>query len=161
MNKEKLQYFKSKLLSEKNKINETISLNSEFKTELSTELSFYDNNHPADTATELVDKEKGLAIENNELSIAKKIDDALFDIENGGYGVCKKCGSEICEERLEFIPYAEYCVSCQKEMADSKPRIRNGYPFSYYYNDFSEDDQTEDNPIEMISNEQYRNQLPD
>ena len=180
---EKLQYFKAKLLSEKKKIKDAIISNSELDNEFSSELSLNDN-HPADTATELFDKEKGLALRNNELSIINKIETSLSDIEKGNYGNCKKCGAEISQERLEFIPYAEYCIACQKELADIKPRIRNEYPISYYSNefgneeniydnlkagnrgtsitgDFGDEENSYDDPIEMISNEQYKNQLPD
>jgi len=179
----RLQYFKSKLLSEKKKIKDAIISNSELDNEFSSELSLNDN-HPSDTATELFDKEKGLALRNNELSIINKIETSLSDIEKGNYGNCKKCGVEISEERLEFIPYAEYCIECQKEMADIKPRIRNEYPISYYENnfgneeniydglksgnrgtfitgDFGDEEDTDEDPIEMISNQQYRSQLPD
>ena len=44
--------------------------------EMATEISFYDN-HPSDTASELFDMEKGLALKGNEMSIISKIDDAL------------------------------------------------------------------------------------
>jgi DnaK suppressor protein len=32
---------------------------------------------------------------------------------DGTYGVCEDCGSEISAERLEFLPEATRCVSCQ------------------------------------------------
>ena len=35
----------------------------------------------------------------------------LKSIENNTYGKCKICGKDIIEERLEFIPYAENCVT--------------------------------------------------
>jgi RNA polymerase-binding transcription factor len=31
----------------------------------------------------------------------------------GTYGVCEDCGSKISAERLEFLPDATRCVSCQ------------------------------------------------
>jgi DnaK suppressor protein len=33
--------------------------------------------------------------------------------EQGGYGVCEDCGRAISAERLEFLPEATRCVSCQ------------------------------------------------
>lgn len=203
MEKEKLQYFKGKLLGEKQRVYDLINQMKEngvinSNSEMATELSFYDN-HPSDIATELFDKEKGLALKGNEMSIIKKIDDALNSIENRTYGKCKKCGENIIEDRLEFIPYAEYCVECQKSISDIKPAEQNnrcveeevlGRPFGYgnndnntevefdaedsyqaverfnrlediveYYNDDDGDGYVE--AIEKISNEQYRNQLPD
>lgn len=161
MDKVKLQYFKSKLINEKEKINKVLGLTEEFSRELSTELSFYDENHPGDTATELFDKERGAALEQNEAFIVKKIDSALKSIEQGNYGVCKRCGKEICHERLDFIPYTEHCIECQNEIGAIVQHRRDDYPFSIYFNDFGEDDSDYDDPIEAISNEQYRSQLPD
>lgn len=31
----------------------------------------------------------------------------------GGYGVCEDCGLKISAERLEFLPEATRCISCQ------------------------------------------------
>ena len=161
MDKEKLQYFKSKLINEKKKINEVLDVGTEFSKELSTEISFYDQNHPGDTASELYDKERGAALEQNEVFIVKKIDSALKSIEEGNFGICKRCGREICQERLDFIPYTEHCIDCQNEIGTGLLNRRNEYPVSMYFEDFGEDDAPYDDPIEAISNEQYRRQLPD
>lgn len=75
MDKNSLEYFKNKLIREKESVNslleemkdnETIDSNSA----MSMELSNYDN-HPADTGSELFEKEKGLALKENEISIMK------------------------------------------------------------------------------------------
>lgn len=208
MDANKLNYFKRKLIKERNNVysllkqmenNEVFNSKVELSTELS-ELSIYDN-HSSDIATETFDAERGMALKEHELTIIKKIDDCLSNIEDGSYGKCKECGSEIPEQRLEFIPYAEYCVKCQDKKNIMLPREKNnrpveeevlGRPFGYGFNDFDEinyevgydaedsyqDVQSNDwrgnvdhefmdedadfvEPIEKISNEQYRNQLPD
>ncbi|MCJ7690335.1 MAG: TraR/DksA C4-type zinc finger protein [Clostridiaceae bacterium] len=199
MDKEKAQYFKEKLISEKSRVNSLINtmkqngvINS--NSEMASELSFYDN-HPSDSASELFNKEKGLALKKNEVSIINKIEDALKSIENGTYGKCKSCGINIIEERLEFIPYAENCATCQNTIDRNKPAEQNnrpveeeviGTPFRYSYSgevgiyaedtyqivehfnkledtaeSYEEDEDGYVEPIEKISNEQYRNQLPD
>jgi DnaK suppressor protein len=43
-----------------------------------------------------------------------KIDEALRKLEEGTYGICEDCGSEISEERLKVIPFAIYCVECME-----------------------------------------------
>lgn len=208
MDTNKLNYFEKKLLKEKDNVysllkqmenNETFNSKVEIATEIS-ELSVYDN-HPSDMATELFDQERGLALKEHELTIIKKIDDCLHNIKDGSYGKCHMCGREIPEQRLEFIPYAEFCVSCQDKANAMRPREKNnrpveedvlGRPFGYGFNDFDEiknevgydaEDSYQDvqrfewrknvdsefvdedadfvEPIEKISNEQYRNQLPD
>lgn len=106
MDKNSLEYFKNKLIREKEgvnslleemKDNETIDSNSA----ISMELSNYDN-HPADTGSELFEKEKGLALKENEISIMKKINDALKNIEDGSYGVCKSCGKTYTKGKIRI-----------------------------------------------------------
>lgn len=201
MEKEKLAYFKEKLVNEKSRVINLINQMKEngvinYNNEMGTELSFYDN-HPSDAATELFDKERGLALKGNEIAIIKKIEDSLKNIENHTYGKCMLCGKDIIEERLEFIPYAKHCVTCQKSIDNMQPAEHNnrpveeeviGIPFRYnnsgkvgvdaedtyqvvesynrtedtigYYDDDDDDDGYVE-PIEKISNEQYKNQLPD
>ena len=43
------------------------------------------------------------------------INNALERIKQGKYGICLKCHKEIPLERLEAIPYAFMCISCQSE----------------------------------------------
>lgn len=203
MNNELKQYFKRKLLNERKSLLGTIEKMKRYDTlnslsEISSELSFYDN-HTGDIAGAMYDLERGAALKENEISLIKKIDEALLDIEHDTYGTCKKCGKEIIKERLEVVPYAQYCVNCQEKISTienasySKRPLEEkviGNPFTYGYNDVSEYDEVgfdaEDSyqgvlqfeklknvedfydedeeyvePIEKISNEQYRNQLPD
>ena len=129
MEEKKLQYFKERLINEQSRVQSLINqlkqngvVNS--NSEMASEISFYDN-HPSDTASELFDMEKGLALKANEMSIIKKIQNALKSIENNTYGKCKSCGNDIIEERLEFIPYAENCVGCEKSIGDKKPAEQN------------------------------------
>ncbi len=44
-----------------------------------------------------------------------KIDEALRKLNEGTYGICEDCGSEISEERLKIIPFAIYCVDCMEK----------------------------------------------
>ena len=42
-----------------------------------------------------------------------EIEDALGLIQQGAYGICSGCRAEIPYERLEALPGARRCVSCQ------------------------------------------------
>jgi len=44
----------------------------------------------------------------------KAIDAALSRLERGRYGICEKCKEEIPIERLKAVPFAAYCIDCQK-----------------------------------------------
>lgn len=150
MKREQQSQFREKLVEEKNRVNKLLSeikINGVYSNnELRQELSAYDN-HPSDLGEEMADAQKEMAIRSNELSIMRKIDDALNKIDEGTYGNCKMCGNEINNERLNFLPYAEYCIKCQKDLNSIKPREINdrcveeevlGKPFGYGYNDFTD-----------------------
>ncbi len=44
----------------------------------------------------------------------KKIGDALMRLEEGPFGYCYECGSEIAERRLRALPFAVRCTSCEE-----------------------------------------------
>jgi DnaK suppressor protein len=44
------------------------------------------------------------------------IDQALSRIEKGRYGYCKRCNKEIPAKRLELVPEAIYCVTCENDL---------------------------------------------
>lgn len=154
MDREKIEHFRERLYSEKKRVEDLIEeiQNIDISNPVSSsylELSQYDN-HPSDLASELDNKERGLAYKANEVTILKKINDALFCIEDGTYGTCSRCGRGINEERLEFLPYAKYCVKCQKELNDIRPWENFDRPveekvmfppFGYGFNDNDPDEE--------------------
>ena len=45
----------------------------------------------------------------------KKIDNALFKIKNGTFGICEECDGEIEMNRLRARPVATQCIDCKEE----------------------------------------------
>ena len=45
----------------------------------------------------------------------RKIDEAIHRLEQGRYGVCVECGSDIAEARLKAVPFADLCRECQEQ----------------------------------------------
>ena len=70
--------------------------------------------HLADQAMEGVDTEVDLL--HNEQEILEAVEQALERIENGAYGRCVECGTEIAEARLDAIPYTPYCINCASRL---------------------------------------------
>ncbi|UOQ92603.1 TraR/DksA C4-type zinc finger protein [Halobacillus shinanisalinarum] len=71
----------------------------------SGELSQYDN-HPADSGTELYEREKDMALLTHLEDERSEISYSLKQIEQGTYGICEKTGKKIPLERLEAVPTA-------------------------------------------------------
>src|SRR5258708_27629031 len=63
--------------------------------------------------------ERELAIRNldRETNLLRNVRGALARIEDGSYGVCLHCEEDINPKRLNAVPWAPYCITCQ-ETAD-------------------------------------------
>jgi len=68
-----------------------------------------------DDVTQTMEKEIAFDLSENEKNILKEIDIALSKIAKGTFGICELCGKEIEPKRLKHIPYARYCIECQKK----------------------------------------------
>ena len=68
------------------------------------------DNHPADDATELYEREKDIALYEHARQELKEIDHALKAIVHDQYGKCEVCGKDIPVERLQAIPTTTFCV---------------------------------------------------
>ena len=71
--------------------------------------------HPADAATETVEREIDLTLEESEAHLLAEVEAALGRIEDGSYGSCPRCKQPIPEARLEALPHARYCIDCQRQ----------------------------------------------
>jgi DnaK suppressor protein len=71
--------------------------------------------HLADHASEILDREVDESLGENAELIVREIDDAVRRIDAGTYGTCVSCGRPIPEERLDAVPYAVLCVPCKRD----------------------------------------------
>jgi DnaK suppressor protein len=53
---------------------------------------------------------------NTDRKILNMIDAALKRIHGDEYGVCANCQEELQQKRLEAVPWAKHCISCQEKM---------------------------------------------
>lgn len=128
MEQKELARIKQRLLAEKSRLKKQISnfeesgLGTAMSNSIS-ELSTYDN-HPADIGDELFERSKDVALRDNETGLLGAVDRALNKINQRTYGICDTCGGEISGERLEAIPWASQCISCQRksDLDDPTPR---------------------------------------
>ena len=54
-------------------------------------------------------------------STLSEIEAALEKIEQGTYGCCELCEKPIHPDRLEVLPFASLCVSCQRKKESQRP----------------------------------------
>ena len=58
-----------------------------------------------------------------DMKLLREVGDALRRIEHDTYGVCPECEEPISNKRLDAVPWARYCVTCQEAIA---ARIADG-----------------------------------
>jgi DnaK suppressor protein len=63
------------------------------------------------------DSEKELTLEHAEETIRQQVVEALERLDRGTFGVCEQCHQPISRDRLEAIPYAPYCIECERKLA--------------------------------------------
>lgn len=68
-----------------------------------------------DLASDARDREINLILTDRDRDKLQAIDDALSRIEDGSYGMCESCESDIAEGRLEALPFTRLCINCQAE----------------------------------------------
>lgn len=71
--------------------------------------------------------ERELAIRNldRESNLLRHVRAALARVQDGSYGTCLHCEEEISIKRLNAVPWAPYCISCQ-EIADRNQNQESG-----------------------------------
>lgn len=86
------------------------------------ELSMYDN-HPADMGTELFEREKDMALNTHASEEIDKVEKALEALNEGDYGICEVCKTEIPFERLEAVPYTTHCIehATERDLREDRP----------------------------------------
>ncbi len=70
----------------------------------------------ADMAAMAQAKEQARWLANDQKKRLAQIDLVLARIDAGKYGICDHCGQPISPERLEAIPHATMCITCQSKL---------------------------------------------
>ena len=68
----------------------------------------------AAAATQVFEQQRDLALRERNQQHLADVEAALERVAAGTYGSCVRCGSAIAVERLEALPWAAYCIDCQR-----------------------------------------------
>ncbi|MFP4172505.1 MAG: TraR/DksA family transcriptional regulator [Candidatus Hydrogenedentota bacterium] len=116
MNKREAKKFEKLLLAEQSRLREGIKRIEESTLHDSSGDNIADITSYAEFGTDNFERETALNIASNESERLREINDALARIQEGTYGKCEGCGTEIPKKRLEVFPSARYCVECQSKI---------------------------------------------
>jgi DnaK suppressor protein len=68
----------------------------------------------AAAASQVFAQQRDLALREKAEKELELVDAALARLDAGTFGRCLRCGGPIAEGRLEALPWAAYCIACQK-----------------------------------------------
>ena len=69
----------------------------------------------ADKAANSYTKEFLFSLSNSERQLLQQVDDALARIADRRYGVCASCEDPMNLKRLQAVPWAILCITCQEK----------------------------------------------
>ena len=56
-----------------------------------------------------------LKLKQTDAKILQAIEEALYRLEKGTYGICRDCGEPIAPARHNAIPWTRVCISCKEK----------------------------------------------
>lgn len=71
----------------------------------------------ADQATGNNEVHIQLKLKQTDAKILQAIEEALWRIEQGTYGVCRDCGEPVAAARLNAIPWTRVCITCKEKQS--------------------------------------------
>ena len=69
----------------------------------------------ADQATGTNEVQIQLKVKQTDAKILQAIEEALWRMEQGTYGICRDCGEPIAPARLDAIPWTRVCITCKEQ----------------------------------------------
>ena len=111
MDKKRIEYYKKKLATRREELLKSIA-----RTEEEGRTADDDPTVDlADKAANSYTKEFLFGQTNTDRSMLQLIDEALQRIKNNKFGTCVQCEEELQLKRLEAVPWARHCVTCQEK----------------------------------------------
>jgi len=109
MEKRRVKVFRDKLLDRREGLVGQVQEAEAYSRERDSEAT----QDPADMAANAYTKELLVSMSDNDRQLLNLIDESLERIEAGSYGKCVRCEAPLPEKRLEALPWARHCITCQ------------------------------------------------
>jgi DnaK suppressor protein len=71
--------------------------------------------NPADIGSESFSQEFSLELLQRDEATLGEIEEAIERVNQGTFGLCEGCAELIPRARLNAVPYARFCVDCQRK----------------------------------------------
>ena len=110
MRKERLTYFKKQLQEKQRQLTDEVGKSALYGKDQEDD-SIKDLGDQANTA---YTREFFFELGNGDRRLLREVLIALRKLEEGGFGECERCTEPIADRRLEALPFARYCIGCQR-----------------------------------------------
>lgn len=68
----------------------------------------------AAAASQVFEQQRDLALRDHNSQHLEHVEAALVRLADDTFGACVRCGNPIAPDRLEALPWAAYCIDCQR-----------------------------------------------
>jgi DnaK suppressor protein len=110
--KDRLAHFRDKLVEKRRQLEDEVGRS-----------TLYGKGQEDDSTKDLGDqastaytREFQFELSSGDRRLLRDVLGALRKLDEGGFGECERCGEEIAEKRLEALPFARYCIDCQRRV---------------------------------------------
>ena len=69
-----------------------------------------------DMASDLEGREMMFQLTSRDRNELKRIQEAIYKIDHGIYGICESCSKKISAKRLKILPLSSLCIECKEAM---------------------------------------------
>jgi DnaK suppressor protein len=112
MKKDRLTHFRVKLVEKRRQLEDEVGRS-----------TLYGKGQEDDSTKDLGDqastaytREFQFELSSGDRRLLRDVLGALRKLDEGGFGECERCGEEIAEKRLDALPFARYCIDCQRRV---------------------------------------------
>jgi DnaK suppressor protein len=101
-----LEVYRAALISKANELREVLGAREDIAVERSAEAM--------DQTLSATEREKAIERMVASYRLLRQVEYALARLERGRFGICLKCEEEIETKRLDALPWALFCMDCQR-----------------------------------------------
>ena len=112
LKKDRLSQFRTKLVDKRRQLEDEVGRSALYAKGQEDD-SIKDLGDQANTA---YTREFQFELGNGDRRLLKDVLIALRKLDEGGFGECERCGEAIAEKRLDALPFARYCIECQRRV---------------------------------------------
>ncbi len=121
MRKDRVASFKKRLLEKQRQLTEEVGKSALYGKDQEDD-SIKDLGDQANTA---YTREFFFELGNGNRELLRDVVAALRKVDDGSFGACERCGEPIAEKRLDALPFARYCIDCQR-VVEQEERMATG-----------------------------------